>query len=46
VSNVHRREPFRQHSYLSDVAIAVIVGAGIAGYGYAVDVLTRAAEKR
>lgn len=43
VSNVHRREPFRQHSYLSDIALAVIVGAGIAGYGYAVDVLARAA---
>ncbi|TDX80541.1 3-dehydroquinate dehydratase [Rathayibacter sp. PhB151] len=41
VSNVHRREEFRRHSYLSDIAIAVIVGAGIAGYGYAVDVLAR-----
>ncbi|QHC59542.1 type II 3-dehydroquinate dehydratase [Rathayibacter sp. VKM Ac-2760] len=41
VSNVHRREEFRQHSYLSDIAVAVIVGAGIAGYGYAVDVLAR-----
>ncbi|AZZ55846.1 type II 3-dehydroquinate dehydratase [Rathayibacter iranicus] len=46
VSNVHRREPFRQHSYLSDIALAVIVGAGIAGYGYAVDVLARAAVPR
>jgi 3-dehydroquinate dehydratase-2 len=46
VSNVHRREPFRQHSYLSDIAVAVIVGAGIAGYGYAVDVLARAAGAR
>ena len=41
VSNVHRREEFRRHSYLSDIAVAVIVGAGIAGYGYAVDVLAR-----
>nr|WP_202129485.1 type II 3-dehydroquinate dehydratase [Rathayibacter rathayi] len=46
VSNVHRRESFRQHSYLSDIAVAVIVGAGIAGYGYAVDVLARAADER
>ncbi|MWV59646.1 type II 3-dehydroquinate dehydratase [Rathayibacter sp. VKM Ac-2754] len=44
VSNVHRREEFRQHSYLSDIAVAVIVGAGIAGYGYAVDVLARRLE--
>ncbi|MBF4461820.1 MULTISPECIES: type II 3-dehydroquinate dehydratase [unclassified Rathayibacter] len=41
VSNVHRREEFRRHSYLSDIAVAVIVGAGVAGYGYAVDVLAR-----
>ncbi|SMH32823.1 3-dehydroquinate dehydratase [Rathayibacter oskolensis] len=44
VSNVHRREEFRRHSYLSDIAVAVIVGAGIAGYGYAVDVLARHLE--
>jgi 3-dehydroquinate dehydratase-2 len=41
VSNVHRREEFRHRSYLSDIAVAVIVGAGIAGYGYAIDVLHR-----
>lgn len=41
VSNVHKREPFRHHSYLSDIAIAVIVGAGIAGYVYGLDVLDR-----
>jgi len=32
VSNVHRREPFRHHSYLSDVADGVIVGLGTIGY--------------
>lgn len=32
ISNVHRREAFRQHSYLSDIAQGVIVGLGTAGY--------------
>jgi 3-dehydroquinate dehydratase-2 len=32
ISNVHAREPFRRHSYLSSVATGVIVGLGIQGY--------------
>ena len=32
VSNVHQREPFRHHSFLSDIAAGVIVGFGVAGY--------------
>lgn len=32
ISNVHAREAFRQHSYLSDVAQGVIVGCGTYGY--------------
>lgn len=36
LSNIHRREPFRQHSYLSDLATGVIVGLGAAGYRLAV----------
>ncbi|MEQ8857194.1 MAG: type II 3-dehydroquinate dehydratase [Pseudomonadales bacterium] len=32
LSNVHSREPFRQHSYLSDVAVGVITGLGAHGY--------------
>ncbi len=32
LSNVHRREPFRHHSYLSDVAEGVILGLGPLGY--------------
>lgn len=32
LSNVHKREPFRHHSYLSDTAQGVIVGLGTAGY--------------
>jgi len=36
LSNVHAREPFRQHSYLSDKAIGVICGFGANGYEFAV----------
>ncbi|ABL04242.1 type II 3-dehydroquinate dehydratase [Mycobacterium ulcerans] len=32
ISNVHAREEFRRHSYLSPVATGVIVGLGIRGY--------------
>lgn len=32
LSNVHRREPFRHHSYFSDLAEGVIVGLGADGY--------------
>jgi 3-dehydroquinate dehydratase-2 len=32
ISNVHAREPFRQHSYLSALAAGVIVGLGVDGY--------------
>jgi len=32
LSNVHRREPFRHHSYLSDIAEGVILGLGTMGY--------------
>ena len=32
ISNVHAREEFRRHSYLSAVATGVIVGLGVQGY--------------
>jgi 3-dehydroquinate dehydratase-2 len=32
LSNVHAREPFRHHSYFSDVAAGVITGLGALGY--------------
>jgi 3-dehydroquinate dehydratase-2 len=41
LSNVHRREPFRHHSYVSDIAEVVVVGAGIYGYAFAVQQLAR-----
>ena len=37
ISNVHAREAFRHHSYLSDVAQGVICGFGTDGYKYALD---------
>jgi 3-dehydroquinate dehydratase II len=36
ISNVHAREPFRHHSWLSPVAKAVIVGFGVHGYPLAI----------
>lgn len=32
LSNVYAREPFRQHSYFSDIAVGTITGLGAAGY--------------
>ena len=37
VSNVHKREAFRHHSFLSDIAAGVIVGFGVAGYTMALN---------
>jgi 3-dehydroquinate dehydratase-2 len=39
LSNVHAREPFRQHSYFSDLAIGVISGLGSEGYLLALEYL-------
>ncbi|MGN1281544.1 MAG: type II 3-dehydroquinate dehydratase [Succinivibrio sp.] len=35
ISNVHKREDFRHKSFLSDVAVGVIVGFGLDGYEFA-----------
>lgn len=37
LSNPHRREPFRHHSYFSDLAVGVVAGFGAASYRYALD---------
>jgi len=39
ISNVHAREAFRHHSYLSPVARAVMCGLGVQGYPLAIDAL-------
>lgn len=36
ISNVYKREPFRHHSYLADLALGSIVGLGVKGYDLAV----------
>lgn len=37
LSNVYKREPFRRHSYFSDLAVGVISGLGAKGYELALD---------
>ena len=32
LSNVHKREEFRHHSYFSDIAIGALAGLGVKGY--------------
>ena len=32
ISNVHAREPFRHHSYVSPVAAGIVIGFGVQGY--------------
>ena len=39
LSNVHAREPFRHHSYFSDLAVGVICGLGHQGYLLALEYL-------
>jgi len=41
ISNVHAREAFRHHSFLSPVAAGIVVGFGIEGYALAIEGLAR-----
>ncbi|KAI9659957.1 MAG: hypothetical protein M1821_001309 [Bathelium mastoideum] len=41
VTNIHAREAWRHHSYLSDKAVAVICGLGVFGYTAAIDFVAR-----
>ena len=41
LSNVHSREPFRRHSYFSDLAVGVIAGFGADSYRLALDAALR-----
>jgi 3-dehydroquinate dehydratase-2 len=43
ISNVHAREDFRHHSYISAVATGVIVGLGVEGYVLALSWISSAA---
>ena len=45
LSNVHAREPFRRHSYFSDVARGVVAGLGADGYTYALNAAIAAIEQ-
>lgn len=46
VTNIHRREEFRHHSYISKAARAVVCGFGIEGYALAISGLAALTEKR
>ena len=41
ISNVHAREPFRRHSYFSDLAVGVIAGFGADSYRLALEAALR-----
>jgi 3-dehydroquinate dehydratase-2 len=41
ISNVHAREAFRHHSYISPAAAGIVVGFGVQGYVIAVQALVR-----
>ena len=46
LSNVHAREPFRDHSYFSDIAAGVITGLGAQGYELALQTALRRLAKK
>jgi len=46
ISNVHAREPFRHHSYISPVARSIVVGFGVHGYVLALRGLHHAATQK
>ena len=45
ISNVHAREEFRRHSYLSELASGVIVGLGVDGYAAAIRYLATVTQR-
>lgn len=44
LSNVHAREEFRKHSFLSDIAVGVVTGLGTDGYEFALEAAIRRAR--
>lgn len=45
ISNVHAREAFRHHSYLSDIAVGIICGLGTQGYQLALQAAVAQCKK-
>jgi 3-dehydroquinate dehydratase-2 len=45
ISNVHAREEFRHHSYVSPAAAGIVVGFGVDGYVLAIEGLVRKFHK-
>ena len=46
LSNVHKREEFRHHSYFSDIAIGALAGLGVKGYLLAAEFVVDYIEKK
>ncbi len=46
ISNIHRREEFRHHSYVSRVAVGVIAGLGVRGYAFALQAMAAILDER
>ena len=46
ISNVHAREEFRHHSYISPAARGIMVGFGVLGYTLAMGALVRLSAKK
>ncbi len=45
ISNVHAREAFRHHSYISPAAAGIVVGFGVQGYVIAMEALARTQDR-
>jgi 3-dehydroquinate dehydratase-2 len=45
ISNVHKREEFRHHSFISPVASGIVVGFGVYGYVLAIKGLHQLSQK-
>jgi 3-dehydroquinate dehydratase II len=46
ISNVHAREPFRRHSYISPAAAGIIIGFGVHGYVLAIEGMHHLSQAR
>jgi len=44
ISDIYKREAFRHHSYIKDVAVESIIGQGLEGYRKALDILKKGSE--